>query len=246
MKRPRAPELGPGDLVAVRLRPEAYAIVWVTSAGTDGYTVFVMDGCWPGPPSADDARTARPARCPHPIDLPGYDDVWKGWFHGRVPRDFEVVGNRTPDETLAAVAANATGTMVFGTGERLRDGLLFTWRLTNDRAALDAEIAARQARAAAKQTARRAALTLPKLLRERLFADWSEHVSPGVLRAVRRIFRDATKDLIALERKGTPRERAAVLKRITTEPSPSTTARASSRRWSASSSSSGSKSSRAW
>ena len=64
---------------------------------------------------------------------------------------------------------------------------------------------------------RRRTLTLPKMLREPVFASWSGRWSPRVVREARRIFRGATRELIALQEEGTKRQRTAVLRRIVSE-----------------------------
>jgi len=111
----------------------------------------------------------------------------------------------------------AEGTTVFQGAEHVRAELHTAWRLIHDRPALEVEWAraqeAREQRAAERQRTR----TLPKMLREKIFASWSEMWPPRVVREVRRIFRDATRDLIPLQAKGTKRQRTAVLKRIVTE-----------------------------
>lgn len=175
-----------------------------------------MDGFWSSPPGGSDLRKARHARAQGPV-LPGYDDVWKGWFHGDVPDDFQVVGRRAPSKTARAYVDNVGGTMVFGTAERLRAELHSSWRWKHDREAIAAEIDAAQARKRQRAEQRRAAMTLPKMLRERIFTSWRGRWPPRVVREARRIFHDATKALIALERGGTRRERVRVLKRISTE-----------------------------
>lgn len=210
-------EFGPGDLVAIPLPSGLFGLVWIITASAEyGFHLLVMDGYWPARPTARDVRKARPARAERQL-LPGYDDVWKGWFQGRVPGDFHVVGRRAPSAQAKAYIANASGTMIFGTAASVRDEMHRRWRWKHDRAAIEAEHAAARARRDQAAAERRTALTLPKLLRERLFATWTDRWPPRVVREARRIFRDATKELIALERGGTKRARAKVLLRITTE-----------------------------
>jgi len=148
--------------------------------------------------------------------FPGRANAWNGCFFGDIPDDFIVVGMRTvppEDDPLRA----AEGTTVFQGAEHVRAELHTAWRLIHDRPALEVEWAraqeAREQRAAERQRTR----TLPKMLREKIFASWSEMWPPRVVREVRRIFRDATRDLIPLQAKGTKRQRTAVLKRIVTE-----------------------------
>src|SRR4051794_30117415 len=62
------------------------------------------------------------------------------------------------------------------------------------------------------------ARSLATMLRERPFAGWAKPWGKRVVREVRRIFRVATRDLIALQKKhGTAQQHAAVLQRIVTE-----------------------------
>ena len=210
-------DLRPGDLVAIPLPSGAFGLIWIITASAEyGFHLLVMDGFWPARPTARELRGARPSRSGYPRLPPGYDDVWKGWFDGAMPGDFQVVGRRAPSAIAKAYIANHSGTMIFGSAERLRSTLHGRWRLKHDRPAYEAELAAAQARLEQAAAERRAAMTLPKMLRERIFESWSDHWPPRVVREARRIFRDATKELIRLE--GAPkRERTKVLRRITTE-----------------------------
>ena len=217
MNRLRKPELGPGDLVAIPLPSGLFGLMWIITASAEyGFHLLVMDGFWAARPTAEDVRRAQPARSERQLP-PGYDDVWKGWFDGRVPDDFMVVARRAPSAKAKAYIENARGTMIFGTAAAVRDEMHRRWRWKHDRAAIEAELAAAHARREQAAADRRAAMTLPGMLRERIFASWSDRWPPRVVREARRIFRDATKELIALERGGTSRARAKVLRRITTE-----------------------------
>ena len=217
MSSARKTELEPGDLVAIPLPSGLFGLIWIITASDEyGFHLLVMDGYWPARPAARDARTARPARSERQ-QPPGYDDVWKGWFRGHVPGDFVVVGRRAPSAQAKAYIDNASGTMIFGTATSVRDEMYRRWRWKHDRAAIEAELAAAQARREQAAADRRAAITLPGMARERLFTTWSDRWPPRVVREVRRIFRDATKELITLERRGTSRARTKVLRRITTE-----------------------------
>ena len=64
--------------------------------------------------------------------------------------------------------------------------------------------------------ARKSTLTLAKVSRERAFVRWEEYLPRSVVREVRAIFRDAANDLLALEKRGTKRQRVAALRRIVT------------------------------
>jgi len=208
----------PGSLLVVPLPNGIYSVIWLLEAGEydgSGHVRFlIMDGFLPGIPDQKDLAHLRLAQNPGGA-LPGRENVWKGCFFGELPSDFTVVGARA----LPAQGHpffEAEGTMVFQSGEDTRLQLHRSWRLIHDRPALEAEWgkAAERHKAAREQRRTR---TLPQLLRERVFPSWSERWPTRVVREARRIFRDATSDLIALQEKGTKRQRARVLKHIVTE-----------------------------
>jgi hypothetical protein len=221
----RANGVESGSLVIVPLPNGTYRVLWMLEAGTyegfgrlngKGYFSFViLEGFLPSIPGKDELAALRVAERPRGA-VPGEVNAWRGCFFGDIPDDFLVVGVRTvppEDDPLRAYE----GKMVFQGAENVREELHGDWRMIHDRPALEAEWArdqeAREQRAAERQRTR----TLPKMLREKIFASWSEMWPPRVVREVRRIFRDATRDLIALQAKGTKRQRTAVLKRIVTE-----------------------------
>jgi hypothetical protein len=109
------------------------------------------------------------------------------------------------------------GTLIYQGGEDVRAQLLNHWRVKNDGPALEAERAAGRAKDEQRELARRKALSLPKMRDAKPFASWSKKWPARAVKQVRRIFRDATRDLIKLQRKGTARQRTVVLKRITSE-----------------------------
>ncbi|HEY2366116.1 MAG TPA: hypothetical protein VGH87_07020 [Polyangiaceae bacterium] len=200
MKRAKASE---GDLVAVPLPNGVSALVWMIEISGRNHTFLVMDTPT-RPAKADSSR------------LPDEDDVWKGWFDGECPSDFVVVGHRALSARARGYASNYSGTMVFGDPERLRAELHQAWRLVHDRPALEAEWAVADQARQKRKTARKSTLTLAKLSRERAFARWDEYLPRNVVREVRTIFRDAAKELRALEKCGTKRQRVAALRRIVT------------------------------
>jgi hypothetical protein len=221
---PKTNGVASGSLVAIPLPSGTYRILWMLEAGTyegfgslngQGYFSFViLDGFLPAIPAKDELPALRMAE--RRGALSGQLIAWKGCFFGDIPDDFMVVGARpAPAECDPLLAAE--GKMVFQNAEHARAELHNAWRMIHDRPALEAEWTlareAREQRAAERARTR----TLPKMLREKLFASWSEMCPPRVLRKVRRIFRDATRDLIVLQAKGTKRQRTAVLKRIVTE-----------------------------
>lgn len=170
--------------------------------GKGYFSFLILEGLLPSIPGKDELAALRVAESPGGA-FPGRANAWKGCFFGDIPDDFIVVGVRTvplEDDPLRA----AEGKMVFQSAENLREELHRAWRLIHDRPALEAEWAraerARERRAAERQRTR----TLPKMLREKIFASWSEMRPPRV-------------DLIALPAKGTKRQRVAVLRRIVTE-----------------------------
>jgi hypothetical protein len=221
----RADGVESGSLVIVPLPNGTYRVLWMLEAGTyegfgrlngKGYFSFlILEGYLPSIPAKDELNALRVAESPGGA-FPGRPNVWKGCFFGDVPDDFIVVGVRTvppQDDPLRA----AEGTMVFQSAENVREELHSDWRLIHDRPALEAEWARDQAAREQRAGERERTRTLPKMLREKIFASWSEIWPPRVVREVRRIFRDATRDLIALQPKGTKRQRTAVLKRSVTE-----------------------------
>lgn len=205
-----------GDLIAVPLRAGLYGLVWIVEVEGRSVRLIVMAGTWATLPSAVAATKTRPARARGPR-LPGYGPHWKGWLQGKLPADFICVGQRTPPAAIRAAIAQSPGTMIFGTGERLRLELLTAWRFEHEREAITAEWAAAAAAHATKDASRRAQLTLPKMLRERAFASWKGARSPSEIRRVRAIFRTATTALIGLEASGTKAQRRRVLRGIVTE-----------------------------
>jgi hypothetical protein len=224
-RAPRPNGVEAGSLVMVPLPSGTYRVLWMLEAGTyegfgpmngQGYFSFlILEGSLSAVPTTDELPTLRVAESPGGA-FPGRANVWKGCFFGDIPDDFMVVGVRAvppDDDPLRA----AEGKMVFQGAEHARAELHKAWRMIHDRPALEAEWAlareAREQRAAERQRTR----TLPKMLREKAFASWSEMWPPRVMREVRGIFRDATRDLIDLQTKGTNRQRTAVLKRIVTE-----------------------------
>ena len=155
-------------------------------------------------------------RSTEPVLLPGREDVAKGCFVGPVPEDFAVVGRRalSPAEQ---VLTRSEGTTIFQNAEHVRAFLYEHWRSLHDRDALQAERALASATYEKRKAERRQARTLPRMLRERPLAHWSEHWPTRVVREAHRIFRDATRDLLELGDGGGKRARVAVLKRIVTE-----------------------------
>lgn len=209
----------PGSLVVVPLPNGTYSVIWILEAGTyegSGHFQFlIMEGFFPAIPRREDLPALRLAEDSDGA-VPGRENVWKGCFFGELPNDFTVVGKRAlPPKGHPFFAGE--GTMVFQGGEDTRTQLYRAWRLIHDRPALEAEWARSDAERHRVDDERRRTRTLPRMLRERVFSSWAEMWTPRVVREARRIFRDGTRDLIALQEKGTKRQRTAVLKRIVTE-----------------------------
>jgi hypothetical protein len=208
-----------GSLVAVPLPNGSCSVLWILDAGlyeAKGYFQFlIMEGFHPAIPEKEQLAALAVAECPGGA-FPGRDNFWKGCLFGDLPTDFAVVGQRTlPREDHPFFESQ--GTMVFQDAEHCRAQLFRQWRFVHDRPALEAEWARAEAEHQRRAEERQRTLTLPKMLREPVFASWSDRWSPGVVREARRIFRDATRELIALEEKGTKRQRGAVLKRVVSE-----------------------------
>lgn len=208
-----------GSLVAIPLPNGIYSVVWILEAeayeGRGHFCFLIMAGFLPAMPGQNDLASLRPAESPGGA-FPGRANVWKGCFFGDFPMDFAVVGERSlPPKEHPFFAGE--GTMVFQDGEDARTQLYRSWRLLFDRPALEAEWAKSDAARQKAADERRRNLTLPRMLRERVFPTWPQLWPPRVVREARRIFRDATRELIALQEAGTKRQRAAVLKRIVAE-----------------------------
>jgi hypothetical protein len=209
----------PGCLVAVPLPNGSWSVLWILEAGTyeaKGYFQFlIMEGFHPAIPDTEQLAALRVAECPGRA-FPGRENAWKACVFSDLPNDFAVVGQRTPPREDHPFFA-AEGTMVFQDAKHCRAELFRQWRFVHDRPALEAEWARADVERQNRAEERRRTLTLPKMLREPVFASWSDRWSPSVVREARRIFRDATRELIALEEEGTKRQRSAVLRRIVSE-----------------------------
>jgi len=224
-RAPRADGVEEGSLVIVPLPNGTTRVLWMLEVATyEGlapyggkryFRFLVMEGTLPESPGNDELAALHVAASPGGA-FPGRANVWKGWFCGDLPDDFRVVGARASPQEHDSLRA-AQGTMVFQGAEDVRAELYKSWRMIHDRPALEAEWArAREAREE-RQRERQRTRTLPKMLREKAFVSWSEMWPPRVVREARRIFHDATRDLITLQAKGTKRQRTAVLKRIVTK-----------------------------
>jgi hypothetical protein len=184
-----------------------------------GFHFVVLDGFWDALPPK--AIVSRPKLAGYPYGkhnlLPGNANVWKGWFQGRLPKDFVVLGRARLTPTLRRYAS-AEGTFVFQNADDFRRVLFDRWRSIHDRKALDAERAAAAAKyeeaRARKASRRKATNSLAKMLREKPFAHWREHWGVRPVRAVQAAFRAATAELIKLGAEAPRRSKVAVMHRL--------------------------------
>jgi hypothetical protein len=209
----------PASLVAVPLPNGSHCILWILEAslyeGKGYFRFLIMEGFHPAIPEEEQLAALRVAENPGGA-FPGRENVWKACFFGDVPNDFAVFGQRAlPKEDHPFFAHQ--GTMVFQDGEHCRATMFGQWRLVYDRPAVEAEWARAAVEQQKRVEERRRTLTLPRMLREPVFASWSGRWPPRVVREARRIFRDATRELIALQQAGTKRQRTVVLRRIVSE-----------------------------
>lgn len=202
-----------GDVFVVPLRVGGFGAAIVVYLG-GGHTFLVIDGFWPAPPTAEDLRDFR--IMPPPFGespFPGRAHVFKGWFEGAVPPDFAVVLNRplTPEQESMS---GHQGTMIFQSARQVARVLSDQWRWLHDHEAYMEELHQESARVERAREQRRAKLSLEFLLNETLFAEWANRWPDEHLAEARKIFADATTKLIALREHGTPRSRAAALRKI--------------------------------
>ncbi|HEU5076522.1 MAG TPA: hypothetical protein VFU02_20165 [Polyangiaceae bacterium] len=202
-----------GDVFSVPLRAGKFgAAVVVDTSG--GHTFLVIDGFWNTRPTADELREVR--EMPSPFGqppLPGRAHVFKGWFDGEVPPDFEVVLRRplTPQQESMS---GAEGTMVFQCARDFARILSDQWRWLHDHVAYMKELEGHGARVARANEQRRANLSLESMLNETFFTSWAGRWPEDCLEEARRIFTAATARLIQLRDGGTPRSRAEALRKI--------------------------------
>ncbi len=205
-----------GDVLSIRLPNGSFALIWVVSVEGASVEFLVLDGFWENAPDSAIALSTAPAPREGP-QIPGHVEVWKGWINGGIPGGLAHCVERPLGPKEVAYAATYSGTMIFGTVARLRDTLYTRWRLKFDREALLEEWQRDAAEREARRAQRRATITLEKMLRERYSLGFSGDAPPEAVRRAKRIFGDATKDLIALRTGGTEDARREVLRRIAGE-----------------------------
>lgn len=202
-----------GDLFVVPLRVGGFGAAVVIDA-EGGYTFLVADAFWNERPVAQELREFREMALPFGQQpLPGRAGVFKGWFEGVVPPDFEVLLNR-PLTNHQQSLCGPEGTMVFQSARDFARTLSDQWRWLHDRAAYEQELAQRAAQAESARARRRSNLSLETMQREMFFTGWAGRWPEERLAEARRIFSDATAQLIALRERGTPRKRSAVIQKI--------------------------------
>lgn len=198
-------------VVPLRVGKFGAAIVVYTEGG---HTFLVIDGFWDTRPTAEDLRDLR--EMPSPFGeppFPGRAHVFKGWFDGDVPPDFEVVTRRRLTSPQVSMSG-AEGTMIFQSARHFARTLSDQWRWLNDHAAYMQELHERSARFERARDRREANLSLESMAGETPFASWSDRWPEERLAQARSIFSKATARLIALQETGTPRARAAALRKI--------------------------------
>lgn len=178
-----------------------------------GVTFLVLEGFWSGVPTADEV-----AACAlHPLafgrrDPLRRDNVWKGWFEGDLPDEFPIVTRS--QLTARERGMGYDGTMVFQGPHHFADMLHEQWRWIFDRENLKSEWKRSSMDEEERQGKRRDGLTLESMREESPFASWEARCGGEVLGRVRRIFRDATEDLIAAGGIEDQELCAAVLKKV--------------------------------
>jgi hypothetical protein len=202
-----------GDLFVVPLRAGKFGAAIVIEA-SGGVSFLVIDGFWDARPGPEDFRELR--EMPSSFGqkpLPGNADVFKGWFEGEVPPDFEVIERRSLTSHQESLRG-AEGTMIFQSARDFARTLSDQWRWLHDNAAYSQELEQHGARIASARAKRKANLSLESMLHETFFASWTGRWPEERLAEARGIFSDATAQLIALQERGTPRARSATLRKI--------------------------------
>ena len=202
-----------GDVFVVPLRVGKFGAAIVIEASV-GFSFLVIDAFWDAQPGAGDLREL--CEMPQPFGqkpLPGRADVFKGWFEGEVPPDFEVLERRALTSHQKSLRG-AEGTMVFQNARHFARTLSDQWRWLHDRAGFMQELDERVARFESAREQRKANLSLESMLHETPFASWSGRWPDERLAEARRIFSDATAKLIALAERGTPTARSTALRKI--------------------------------
>ncbi len=216
MARPKAQSPSAEDVLLIPLPNGCYAAIWIILVESNTFTFLVLDGFWEAPPAPGELADVSAMPSPFGAQNPHYENIFKGWFSKKPPKDFKIVGRRPLTDEFAR-HTRPEGTMVFQSGKHVQDILFRQWRWLNDHDALVAEWNASARDAQSGQDARTKSLTLEKMLEERPFSDWKARWPESALLDARRIFRSATSDLIALGAAGAEGRRLAILRRIVTD-----------------------------
>jgi hypothetical protein len=206
-----------GDIFAVPLPVGGFGAA-IAIDTTEGLKFLVIDGFWKERPAAADFGDIVEVM-PLPFGqkpLPDRPNVFKGWFRGDVPADFQVAVNRRLTARQKAMGG-AEGTMVFQSARDFARRLSDLWRWLNDRPAYLHELQLASAAAESVRAGRRANLSLESMLSETFFTDWDDRWTGELLIEARGIFNDATAKLVALREGGPPSARTAVLRKIVEE-----------------------------
>src|SRR6187455_1227375 len=102
-----------GDVFVVPLRVGKFGAAIVVHAEGGCHSFLVIDGFWDTRPTAEDLGDVR--EMPSPFGeppFPGRAHVFKGWFDGDVPPDFEVVTRRALTSQQVSMSG-AQGTRIF-------------------------------------------------------------------------------------------------------------------------------------
>jgi hypothetical protein len=205
-----------GDIFVVPLRAGGFGAARVINT-QDGYTFLIANRFWESKPSAGDVEKFSVMDLPFgQRPIPGSDDVFKGWFEGRFPEEFEIIAS-TPLTQRERALARPEGTMVFQNAYHFAETLSDQWRWLHERAAFMEELSESESAYEEQRNARLEGLSLQKMLEEDPFPDWSGIWPEDAVNEARRIFRVATEKLLKLEKGSTRRKRMAVLKKVTDE-----------------------------
>tara|TARA_R110002072_G_scaffold297438_2_gene470291 strand:- start:72 stop:896 length:825 start_codon:yes stop_codon:yes gene_type:complete len=183
------------------------------------FKFLVLDGFWQRLPTAADVRECPLLRGPfEQWKNSHHKPEWLGWFSERWPDTFLVVTRGRLSSADLERGSDYSGTVCYQSALGFKEHLHAHWRWVHEREALEADwkrsLERRTARSRAKAKARREGLSLAKLARERPFGHWKEVWSSEVVAETRRIFRVATRELIALEEGARKKEREAVIRHV--------------------------------
>jgi hypothetical protein len=204
------------DILLIPLPNGCCGAIWIILVESSTFTFLVLDGFWNASPEPAELADVSIMPSPFGAQNPHYENVFKGWFSKKPPKEFKVVGCRPLTRELER-HTRPEGTMVFQSGRHVQDILYRQWRWLNDHDALVAEWNAAAREVQSRQDARTTNLTLERMLEERPFTDWKARWSDSALLDARRIFQSATSDLIGLGAAASEGQRLAILRRIVSD-----------------------------